>query len=358
MANNNQGQEANTIYIQSTTNQDLNQALNQNQILKSQIFKLQQALLAANNSRNSAINQLDQYKNQYSLLDVANDKARQISKNEQILANALDKIKNLLEIERNKNLKLVNENDSLKQSLRAYQSSKFNLSEQKSDSGLSDNNSDSEHTNRSKKKSENSKTTPSTSTLIKSLAREKLKCASLAEQNENLQSMINTKNLVSQKLLEKENDIITKLKDKVEKYENRITTSMQNYTDTLDKLDVVLLQNEQLQAELDTIGEYIIMYRQQRSALKQMQYQENQKNVEILEEKMEMKAKLEYLVLLVKQLLADRTMAHEDLPGLNQTEIVTTEKILEVVEDVRVSQGLDCEPIQIKMQYYGPQWDI
>lgn len=89
-----------------------------------------------------------------------------------------------------------------------------------------------------------------------------------------------------------------------------------------------------------------------------MQHKSELDQTEIDQEKLELREKLEHLELLVKQLLADRTMTDANAPGLNNNEILTAEKISNVVHDVLEEAGVDVEPLQLSIPYYGPQWDI
>lgn len=68
--------------------------------------------------------------------------------------------------------------------------------------------------------------------------------------------------------------------------------------------------------------------------------------------------KLEELELLVKTLLADKTMREQSQPGVNDQEVETAEKIFEIIDDVVETAGVDVEPLQLNIPYYGPQWDI
>ena len=68
--------------------------------------------------------------------------------------------------------------------------------------------------------------------------------------------------------------------------------------------------------------------------------------------------KLEELELLVKTLLADKSMRNQSQPGVLDQEAATAEKIFEIIDDVVESHGVECEPLQLNIPYYGPQWDI
>ena len=216
-----------------------------------------------------------------------------------------------------------------------------------------------EHTRKKKQKEYNNPKDPNNlSEVLQSLAKEKLKTASLTEQNESLQSMVNSKNLASRQLLETENIELEELKEKLKVYENRHQNLSKQYIKMEEKCEELEENNEQLHSEIETIGEYINIYRQQRTALKQMQYQENQNQIKLEEEKDELRAKLEYLVLLVRQLLADRTMLSQDQRDLNEDEINTTEQIYEVIDEVTCENGLEVEPVQFMVEYFGPQQDL
>lgn len=270
----------------------------------------------------------------------------------------------LLEEERKKSSLLQLENNGLKEKL-------YTLSEMR-DSGLSDNDSDKNNLSRFRpkfrKKSKNSNTNTAGNRLkeecnynnpndpenlnevLQSLAREKLKTASLTEQVENLQLMINTSNQASRELLNTENSQLIKCKKELKDLKKEYVL-LSNDFDELQNC------NDQLQNELEDIGEYIKIYRQQRSALKQMQYQENQRKIKENEEKEEMKGKLEYLVILVRQLLADRALLSEQ-GDFKRNELETTDQILEVIDEVRLATDCDGEPVQLAVEYLGPQWDI
>lgn len=193
-----------------------------------------------------------------------------------------------------------------------------------------------------------------TKVLIKNLAQERLKSASLSEQVLHLQEIVNHNNANQQK----DDDQMMHATDTIDTLHHRIAKETASRGELHEKLDQLEHRNLQLQAENDTIGEYVSLYREQRGALKQMQYQESQKQACLDDEKEIMKQKLEYLELLVKQLLADRTMVDEKSPDLNDQEIVTAEKIFEIIDDVVDSGGVDVEPLQLNIPYYGPQWDI
>lgn len=198
--------------------------------------------------------------------------------------------------------------------------------------------------------------------VLQSLAQEKLKTASLTEQVENLQSTINSKNLANRQLLETENVALEDSREKIKVYEKRMIDQAENYQATLEALEEenrhLEESNQQLQIEIESIGDYINIYRQQRTALKQMQYQENQNQIKLEEEKEELKAKLEYLVLLVRQLLGDRTMLSQNQRDLKEEELNTTEEIYQVIDEVTFENGLDDEPVQFKVEYLGPQQDL
>merc|ERR1712202_117718 len=98
----------------------------------------------------------------------------------------------------------------------------------------------------------------------------------------------------------------------IEKLELRLRREVQVHVELGEKLDQFEVANVQLQAENETINEYVTLYREQRAALKQMQYAESQHRQEDDEEKEKMREKLEQLELLVKQLLADKTMTSEN----------------------------------------------
>lgn len=190
--------------------------------------------------------------------------------------------------------------------------------------------------------------------LLQSLALERLKTASLNDQVLNLQNVINQTNLATQNeesQLEQTNELLSQLKQ-------RLINESETRENLLEKIDSLEHANAQLQAENDTIAEYVTLYREQRAALKQLQYKEGQKQIAQDEEKEDLKQKLEYLELLVKQLLADRTMVNEKSPDLNDQEIDTAEKIFGIIDDVVETQEVPVEPLQLNIPYYGPQWDI
>jgi len=329
----------------------LQRSIQQNENLKTQIIGLQKHLLDAKEE---------------------NTKLKQDIKN---LTNISDPNKNivfLLNEEKSKNLKLTDQNvklnDQNSKLLRRIKD--IEIERDRSDSGLSDSNFENETTHsksttkKTSSKSNNSRNIQNkysdinVDVLLTSLAREKLKTAAFDEQVNNLQSMINSKNLASQKLLEEELIELTEAKEKNLQYELRLIKFMKEFANMHEKIEVLETANETLQSEIETIGEYITVYRQQRSALKQMQYTENQKLIEQDNEKEEMRIKLEYLALLVKKLLGDRTMLYQDQRDLNTEEIKTTEQIVDVIDDVIENNNIESEPIQILLPYYGPQWDV
>ena len=294
--------------------------------------------------------QIQTLQNSLKTMKIENENLSENSKN---LLAEIEKLNKIISDEKLKSEKLQKDNLKLANAIKRINK----------DSGVSDSEDDvnrrQSQTRKKKQKEYNNPKDPNNlSEVLQSLAKEKLKTASLTEQNESLQSMVNSKNLASRQLLETENIELEELKEKLKVYENRHQNLSKQYIKMEEKCEELEENNEQLHSEIETIGEYINIYRQQRTALKQMQYQENQNQIKLEEEKDELRAKLEYLVLLVRQLLADRTMLSQDQRDLNEDEINTTEQIYEVIDEVTCENGLEVEPVQFMVEYFGPQQDL
>ena len=302
---------------------------------------------------NAKTNDQEQIKTLQNSLKTMKLENENLSENSKNLLAEIEKLNKIISDEKLKSEKLQKDNLKLANAIKRINK----------DSGVSDSEDDvnrrQSQTRKKKQKEYNNPKDPNNlSEVLQSLAKEKLKTASLTEQNESLQSMVNSKNLASRQLLETENIELEELKEKLKVYENRHQNLSKQYIKMEEKCEELEENNEQLHSEIETIGEYINIYRQQRTALKQMQYQENQNQIKLEEEKDELRAKLEYLVLLVRQLLADRTMLSQDQRDLNEDEINTTEQIYEVIDEVTYENGLDVEPVQFMVEYFGPQQDL
>ena len=302
---------------------------------------------------NAKTNDQEQIKTLQNSLKTMKLENENLSENSKNLLAEIEKLNKIISEEKLKSEKLQKDNLKLANAIKRINK----------DSGVSDSEDDvnrrQSQTRKKKQKEYNNPKDPNNlSEVLQSLAKEKLKTASLTEQNESLQSMVNSKNLASRQLLETENIELEELKEKLKVYENRHQNLSKQYIKMEEKCEELEENNEQLHSEIETIGEYINIYRQQRTALKQMQYQENQNQIKLEEEKDELRAKLEYLVLLVRQLLADRTMLSQDQRDLNEDEINTTEQIYEVIDEVTCENGLEVEPVQFMVEYFGPQQDL
>merc|ERR1719220_1077170 len=179
--------------------------------------------------------------------------------------------------------------------------------------------------------------------VVSQLAREKLKSASLNDQVLQLQAVVNESQLAESE----EDGKLAYANQVIEHLNVRLQKELDARVELSEKYEELEVANAQLQAQSETINDYITLYREQRAALKQMQRESDIEREEVDAEK------LELLELLVKQLLADRTMTSGDAPALNENEVLTATKIANVVHDVLDDAGVETEPLQLSIPYYG-----
>ena len=116
--------------------------------------------------------------------------------------------------------------------------------------------------------------------MVQALAQEKLKTASLHDQMLQMQNALNQNSITTRD----ENNEIDRQRDLIEKLELRLQRELEVHANMSDKLDQFEVANAQLQAENETINEYVTLYREQRAALKQMQYRKVKKVLKIKKE--------------------------------------------------------------------------
>ena len=88
-----------------------------------------------------------------------------------------------------------------------------------------------------------------------------------------MQNALNQNSIVAKE----ETNEIDRQRDLIEKLELRLQREVEIHASLSDKLDQFEVANAQLQAENETINEYVTLYREQRAALKQMQYRKVRK---------------------------------------------------------------------------------
>lgn len=329
----------------------LNRALQQNKQLKGQFAELQTALIQTNNQRAEALTELETLKHQVNSNQLSSNSNMQPSNSPEFqqVQQENAQLAQILADERLRNAQLQESCDNLSSQVKLYQQT-LHEQELRPASAMSIPSSSIPSRSATPRQS----TDHSNNNILQALAQERLKTASLNDQVLNLQSIINQTNQITsveESKLDQTNELVEQLKQ-------RLINETEHRENLHSKIDDLEHANGQLQAENDTIAEYITLYREQRAALKQMQYKDSQKQTAQDEEKEDLKQKLEYLELLVKQLLADRTMVTQKSPDLNDQEIETAEKIFDIIDDVVETQEVPVEPLQLNIPYYGPQWDI
>lgn len=338
----------------------LQRAILQNKDLKNQLTELQQALIQTNNAKAEAMTESDLLKSK--LAKAKSGIAAGESSNSSNEA-SINQIMQALSSEKQMSAELQVQVESMGSRMRLLEQNNQVLQhqltvereeriEERSNSQMSVSEQNSGHgTPRSGMGSPGGYTDDK---LIQALAQEKLKTASLHDQMLQMQDSLNRNSLAARD----ETTEVDRQQDLIEKLELRLQREVQVHANMGEKLDEFEIANAQLQAENETINEYVALYREQRSALKQMQYADSQHRQEVDEEKEAMCLKLEELELLVKTLLADKSMRNQSQPGVLDQEAATAEKIFEIIDDVVESHGVECEPLQLNIPYYGPQWDI
>jgi myosin heavy subunit len=135
-------------------------------------------------------------------------------------------------------------------------------------------------------------------------------CQALRDKLQNVQQ-----DLASQVPASLNGDIVTKVQFEAlqhamrqleEKY-TRVMRDKADLTDKAERLEHIILQ---LQGETDTIGEYVTLYQQQRSAMRRRAEEREGYIYQLARERIDLQTKLGELQALVVQLLGERNMLH------------------------------------------------